>query len=160
MGNIAEVIGGKFNAADIEPAAPMDTLPAGTYVVEITAADVKPLKSGNGTGLQVEFTVIDGPYSKRRIWSNYNLQHSSPDAERIGRSQLAALCNAAGVGELDDASDLAARTLQIKTKVKRQDGFADKAEVVAYEPAAGAPAPAAKPAAATPANKPAMPWKK
>lgn len=160
MGNIAEVIGGKFSAADVEPAAPMDTLPNGTYVVEITNADVKALKSGNGHGLQVEFTVIDGPYTKRRIWSQYNLQHVSPDAERIGRSQLAALCNAAGVGELDDASDLAARTLRIKTRIKSQEGYADKAEVIAYEPVGAAPTPAAKPAAAAPANKPAMPWKK
>ena len=49
--------------------------------VWITGADVKPLKSGKGTGLSLEFTVIDpAQHAKRKVWQNLNIQHDNAQA--------------------------------------------------------------------------------
>lgn len=154
-----------FDANAVEPSAPRDNtpLPAGLYTVEITNADVKPLKSGNGTGLQLEFTVIDpAPHAKRKVWQNLNIQHSNSQAEQIGQAELSALCRVVGIGVLEDSDMLFQKILRIRTKVREAQGdYPARAEVAGYE-SAGAPLPAANSPAAAPAASGAAvpPWKK
>lgn len=164
MASIAQYIPGGFNAQAVEPQAPRDNtpLPAGLYTVEITNADVKPLKSGNGTGLEIECTVIDpAPFAKRKIWQTLNIQHSNPQAEQIGQAQLSALCRAVGIAQLDDSDQLFQRITRIRTKVRPEQGqYPAKAEITGFEPAGAAlPATPQQPAAgAAPAAKAAPPW--
>lgn len=157
-----------FDSAAVEPQAPRDgePLPAGLYTVEITDADVKPLKSGNGTGLSLEFTVIDpANHARRKVWQSLNIQHSNAQAEQIGQSQLSALCRVVGIGVLQDSDELFQKILRIRTKVRPAEGsYGPRAEVTGYEPA-GAPLPAANAPAAgnAPASAAATatpPWKK
>ena len=155
-----------FDANAVEPSAPRENtpLPAGLYTVEITGADVKPLKSGKGTGLSLEFTVIDpAPHAKRKVWQNLNIQHESAQAEQIAQGELSALCRVVGIPVLDDSDQLFSKILRIRTKVREAQGeYAAKAEVTGYEPA-GAALPAANaPSASAPAASGAAvpPWKK
>lgn len=155
-----------FDSNAVEPSAPRDNtpLPAGLYTVEITGADVKPLKSGNGTGLQLEFTVIDpAPHAKRKVWQNLNIKHSNSQAEQIGQAELSALCRVVGIPVLEDSDQLFQKILRIRTKVREAFGqYAARAEVAGYEaagsalPAASAPTPSA-PSASSGATPP---WKK
>lgn len=164
MASLQQYLPGGFNANAVEPQAPRDNepLPAGLYTVEITAADVKPLKSGNGIGLSLEFTVIDpAPHAKRKVWAQLNIQHSNPQAEQIGQAQLSAVCRAVGIAQLDDSDQLFQRILRIRTKVRPPEGqYAAKAEVASYEPAGAAlpttSAPAQQQAPA--ATKATPPW--
>jgi len=165
MASLAQFIPGGFNASAVEPQTPRDTepLPAGLYTVEITNADVKPLKSGNGVGLEIECTVIDpAPFARRKIWQTLNIQHSNPQAEQIGQSQLSALCRAVGIAQLDDSDQLFQRIVKVRTKIRAAQGnYAAKAEIASFEPAGAAlPATPQQPAAparqATPAAAP--PW--
>lgn len=164
MASIAQYLPGGFNAQAVEPQAPRDNtpLPAGLYTVEITNADVKPLKSGNGTGLEIECTVIDpAPFAKRKIWQTLNIQHSNAQAEQIGQSQLSALCRSVGIAQLDDSDQLFQRILRIRTKVRPEQGqYAAKAEITGFEPA-GAALPASttqQPAANKPTAAATPPW--
>lgn len=151
MASLAQFIPGGFNAANVEPQAPRDNepLPAGLYTVEITNADVKPLKSGNGTGLEIECTVIDpAPFARRKVWSTLNIQHANQQAEQIGQAQLSALCRSVGITQLDDSDQLFQRVVRIRTKIRAAQGnYAAKAEISGFEPA-GAVLPAHTPAAA------------
>lgn len=168
MASLANIIPGGFNAQAVEPQAPRDNepLPAGLYSVEITNSEVKALKSGNGTGLTVEFTVIDpAQFARRKVWAQLNIQHSNAQAEQIGQSQLSALCRAVGIEVLEDSDQLFQRILRIRTKIRPGDGqYAARAEVASYEPAGTTPLPAPSPAAnsarpAAPAAAPAAaPW--
>lgn len=152
-----------FDANAVEPSAPRDNtpLPAGLYTVEITGADVKPLKSGNGTGLSLEFTVIDpAPHAKRKVWQNLNIQHSNSQAEQIAQAELSALCRVVGIPVLEDSDQLFQKILRIRTKVREAQGdYPARAEVAGYEAsggasqAANAPAPTAAPSAARPWQK-------
>ena len=155
-----------FDANALEPNAPRDNapLPAGLYTVEITGADVKPLKSGKGTGLSLEYTVIDpAPHAKRKVWQNLNIKHENAQAEQIAQGELSALCRVVGIPVLDDSDQLFQKILRIRTKVRDAQGdYPARAEVAGYE-AAGAALPAANsPATNAPAAPGAAvpPWKK
>ena len=163
MASLRDIIPGGFNAQAVEPQAPRDNepLPAGLYSVEITNAEVKALKSGNGMGLSLEFTVIDpAPYARRKVWEQLNIAHNNPQAEQIGQAQLSALCRAVGIAQLDDSDQLFQKILRIRTKVRPAQGtYAAKAEVASFEPAGAAlpTAPSPQPGA-TAAAKAAPPW--
>lgn len=164
MASLKDIIPGGFNANAVEPQAPRsnDPLPAGQYDVEITKAEVKALKSGNGTGLQVEYTVIaPDAHARRKVFQNLNIQHSNAQAEQIGQSQLSALCRAVGIGQLDDTDDLFQRTLRIGVKVRPAQGeYGPSNDVTGYEPVGATPA-AARPAAQPQAGAAkAAPWQK
>jgi hypothetical protein len=165
MAKLSTILGSAFDSSAVEPQAPRDgePLPAGLYTAEITNAEVKELKSGNGVGLALEFTVIDGPHARRKVWQNLNIKHSSEQAEQIGQSQLSALCRAVGInGKLEDSDELFQKIVAIRTKVRPAQGdYGPRAEVAGYEPAGAAShasAPAAAPSAA--AARPAAPWKR
>lgn len=164
MASLSHVLGGKFDAASVGPASfDNSPLPPGTYRVEITNAELKELKSGNGQAIKVEYTVIEPEkYARRKVWSNLNIQHTSEKAQEIGLGQLSALCAACGIAELGDTDELFQRILAVRVKVRpAQGGYSESNEVVSWEPASAtmAPRPAAhavrRPATAAP---PAMPW--
>ncbi len=169
MASLAQVIPGGFNAQAVEPQAPrnFEPLPAGPYDVEITDADVRELKSGNGTGLNVEYTVIaPEAHAGRKIWQNLNIAHTNPQAEQIGQSQLSALCRAVGIDMLTDSDQLFQKMLRVGVKVRPAQGsYQASNDITGYEPLGAAlpartPAQAARPAANTAAAKSTPPWKK
>lgn len=95
-----------FDATNIEPSAAPGILPAGRYLVEITASETKRTKSGSGTYLELEMTVIDGEYKGRKIWDRLCLQHSNAKTEQIARANLSAICHAVDVLQPQDSVDL------------------------------------------------------
>ena len=132
-------------------------LPPGVYTAEITSSDVKALKSGRGTGLALEFTIIDPEeHANRRVWTNLNIKHENQTAEEIGLGQLKELCDALGISRLEDSDDLFGRLVRITTKITPAKGdYPARADVIAYA-SAGAGAPPA-PAAHQPAPMPSAP---
>jgi hypothetical protein len=136
-------------------------LPAGIYSVEITNSEIKDLKSGNGTGLALEFTIIDPEkYANRKVWQTLNLVHTNEQAQQIGQSQLSSLCRAVGIEVLEDTDELFQRVLKISTKITPAKGdYAARADVKDYMPA-GAKMPSPSPQAAAPAPQKAAtpPW--
>jgi hypothetical protein len=162
MARLDNILPGGFDAQAVAPQEnrSFGPLPAGVYLVEITNADVKDLKSGKGVGLNVEYTVIDGQYAKRKVWQNINIKHESSEAERIGQSQLSALCRAVGIPHLTDSDQLFQKMLRIGVKVRKQEGYDPSNDVTGYEPSGSAPAPtpAAAPARAAAPSTP--PWQR
>lgn len=161
----------QFDASTVEPQKPIDNspIPAGTYTAHVIESDVKPLNSGNGTGLKLTFEILEGPFAKRRVWSNLNVQHNNPEAQRIGQQQLSALCHATGVIRMTDTNQLHGLRVKIRVAIKKDDTYGDRNEVKGFEPISAAsmmptpagivPTPPVAAAAPTPANKPA-PWVK
>lgn len=54
-----------------------ESLPVGTYNVEVTGAEVKTAKSGN-TYYHLELTVEDGPSKGKKVWTNVTLNGENP----------------------------------------------------------------------------------
>jgi hypothetical protein len=165
MANLQSVLPGGFNANEVEPQAPMsnEPLPAGVYDVEVTNTEVKETKSGNGTMLKVEYTVLGPTHARRKVWQNINIRHTNSQAEQIGQSQLSALCRAVGIAHLTDSDQLFQRVLRVSVKIRPAEGqYAASNDVTGYEPAGSAPPPAAAaPAPQQRAAAPATPpWQK
>jgi hypothetical protein len=167
MSDLTSILPGGFDATAVEPQENRgsDPLPAGAYNVEITGSDVKDAKSGNGTGLKIEYTVVDGPHARRKIFQYINIRHTSTQAEQIGQSQLSALCRAVGIPKLTDSDQLFSKLLRVSVRVRPAQGeYQASNDVTGYEAiGAAVPAPtvAQRPAAAAPvAAKGALPWQK
>lgn len=149
-----------FDASNVTPLQPLSVLPRGRYEVMITASEMKPTKAGNGSYLQLEFTVIAGDHEGRKLWSRLNLDNQSATAVQIARSELAAICQALGLGGVGDSEELHDQPLQVDVVIEARDGTESnriKAYLAAGKTTPSAPAAAAKPA---PAAQKAMPWAK
>lgn len=87
--------GGMFvdNNADIDSGS--GELPKGRYPVRIVAAEYVENERKTGFILKLEHDIIDGSYKGRKIFDNYNLQHTSEQTQRIAQSQYAKLCESA-----------------------------------------------------------------
>ncbi len=110
-----------FNANDVEPTAVFDPLPAGKYLAAITASEMKPTKAGNGSYLQLEFTVLDGPCKGRKVWDRLCINHPNDLTQKIARGNLSAICRATGVMQPRDSVELHNLPLVVTVKCKKRD---------------------------------------
>lgn len=109
-----------FNVSEIAPAQEFKPLPEGHYETVITDSDVRQTRAGNGSYIVLEFEVTEGEYKSRRLWGRYNIENTNRDAVEIGRSQFAAVCQAAGVPNATDTSQLHNRTVILSVKCRKR----------------------------------------
>ena len=111
-----------FDATKVEPQAPMEALPAGDYVVNITGAVMKPTKAGTGQYLELTLKVNGGQYSGRQVYDRLNLVNPNETAVQIAQSTLSAICHAINHMQLGTEQELLGKTLGVKlNRVPRQD---------------------------------------
>ena len=132
-------------------------LPAGEYEMMIVKSDTKPTKAGNGHYLELEMHVISGESSGRRHWERLNLDNPSAQTVKIAQEQLARLCAALGVDEVNDSEELHDRAFIAEIGIDKKD---DTRNVIwSYKPADAVPTFKAAPKAASAAPaKSAKPW--
>lgn len=94
-----------------------DPIPAGWYEAEANKSEIKETRSG-GKMLSVAFQIIDGEHAKRVVYANFNLVNGNPIAVCFGHRELASLCDAIGIDELEDSSDLHGIPVQIRLKIE------------------------------------------
>ncbi|MBN1912041.1 MAG: DUF669 domain-containing protein [Pirellulales bacterium] len=111
----------EFNANDVEPTAVFEPLPAGKYLAEITSSEMKPTKTGNGSYLQLEYTLLDGPSKGRKVWDRLCINHPNDLTQKIARGNLSAICRAIGVMQPRDSVELHNLPLVITVKCKKRD---------------------------------------
>jgi hypothetical protein len=171
--DIADILGGDFNANAVEPARSFDPIPAGWYAVEIDKAMVKDTAAKTGKYLKLELIVLDEPHNGRHLFANIPLANPNPQAVEIGQRELAGLAVACGITALRDSAELLQKQLSVKVKIKTDDGREPDNAVVAYRALEGAaaanpptkpttpaaPNPQPKPAAAAPASG-KRPWER
>jgi hypothetical protein len=151
-----------FDATTVAPQQEFLAIPAGVYIARIVESEVLPTKNNNGTLLKLQFDIIEGQFTNRKIFERINIQNTNPEAEKIGQSQLSQLCHAVNVLQLNDTEMLHNKPVRIKVKIRKDDTgqYGDQNSISAYEavgngvnaaPAFAAPKPAAqKPASTAP----------
>lgn len=110
-----------FDATQVEPSAGRDPIPAGKYVVAVTASEMKPTKNGAGAYLELEYQVLDGEHKGRKLWSRHTLQHPSAQTVQIARGELSAICRAIGIMTPKDSAELHNLPLTVTVKVKKRE---------------------------------------
>jgi hypothetical protein len=122
-----------FDASQVDPSVPYETLPPGKYLVEITETEMKPTKNGTGEMLQIEFTVIEGEFKNRKVWDHLCLNHPTTKVVEIARANLSAICHAVGVMRPGESIELHHIPLVISVKCKADDSTGEiRNEVKSY----------------------------
>lgn len=165
-----------FDATTVEPAAPMEAVPAGQYLAAVQDSTVNPTKAGTGQILTLTWKILDGQFANRLIFDRINVVNANPMAEQIGQRKLSSLCHAVGVLQMQDTSQLHGIPCSIRVTIRKDESgkYDDSNEVNSYATPQGqapqaapqafhaAPAPQAspmQPPAARPAPAaPAAPW--
>ncbi|MBN1436190.1 MAG: DUF669 domain-containing protein [Sedimentisphaerales bacterium] len=147
-----------FNANEVEPNSSFEPLPAGKYLAAITHSEMKPTKRGDGSYLELEFTVLEGNCQGRKVWDRLCINHPNAQTVQIARGNLSALCRATGVMQPRDSAELHNLPLVINVRcVKRKDNDEISNEVKGY---AKKESKAPKPQATSATPNSAPPWKK
>ena len=110
-----------FDASKVDPAQAFEAIPSDKYVVEITNSELKPTKSGNGSYLEIEYTVLEGEYRGRKVWDRLCLNHPTQKTVDIARSHLSAICHAVGVLQPRESNELHHIPLLITVKAKKDE---------------------------------------
>ena len=135
-----------FNANEVQPSSGFEPIPAGKYVAVINDDIMKDTRSGTGRYLQLEFEIIEGEYTGRRLWARLNLENPNPMAVQIARSELSSICRAVNVLQLHDTVELHNLPMIITVRCKKNRETDEmQNEIAGYEPkqsySASAPAP-------------------
>ena len=149
-----------FNANDVEPNTTFEPIPAGKYMAAITASETKQTKTGNGSYLELTFSILEGDHKGRQLWSRLNLENPNATAVKIARGDLSAICRAVNVMQPRDSVDLHNLPLVINVKLKKRDDNSELTnDIKGYEPKADN---ASKPSAdqAPQATGSTPPWKR
>lgn len=150
-----------FDASSVEaqaPATERTLLPEGFYNAIITETELKETKAGTGAYIRTEYTILDESHAKRKVWSNFNIRNTNPEAQRIGLSQLSSCCQAIGLQGISNTEELHGKPLRIKVAVRKSEQYGDQNEVKGFAKADSSVAtPAASVSTLPPAPKSSTP---
>lgn len=147
-----------FDATTVQPDTGFELLPAGWYNAMIDESDIRPTNNGAGAYLQLRFSVIDGQYQGRKVFTRLNIRNANQTAQDIAYKQLSAIAHSVGVLQVQDSSQLHGIPLKIRVRIRKDpsgqyedqneiNGYKNINDVVQGQTAAFAPAAPAMPAA-------------
>jgi hypothetical protein len=122
----------QFDATQVRPLAEYTVLPEGQHLVEITQTQTKQTKAGDGSYLELEYTVIDGDQKGSHHWDRLCLEHPSPKAVNRAYAALSAICHAVGVLNFANTVELHNIPFQITVRHRTDDSGRVSAEVAGY----------------------------
>ncbi len=147
-----------FDANSVEPSN-FDVFPAGKYLAQIVASEMRPTKDGRGQYLFLELDILEGPFAGRKLFDRLNLVNDNPDTVDIATRTLSSICRATGQMQVKDSEQLHLIPLIADVRVRPPKGQYGESNSIRYLPrnAAAAPTPATRTPAgyAAPASAPA-----
>jgi hypothetical protein len=152
-----------FNANEVEPNSLFEPIPAGKYLAAITASETKPTRNGDGSFLELTFSILEGDCKGRLLWARLNLDNPNATAVKIARGDLSAICRAVNVMQPKDSTDLHNLPLVISVKLKkRADNDELTNEIKGFEPkqSPGTSSTSSSPSQQKPASDAPAPWKR
>ncbi len=149
-----------FDAANVDPNAGFEVYPAGKYLAQIVASEMRPTKDGRGQYLFLELDILEGPFAGRKLFDRLNLVNDNPDTVDIATRTLSSICRATGQMQVKDSEQLHLIPLIADVRVRPPKGQYGESNSIRYLPrnAAAAPAtraPVAYASAPAPATAPA-----
>lgn len=135
-----------FDTPNEEAEKGFQLLPDGEYEVMVFDSEYKANRSGQGHHMSVAFKVLRGKHEGHLVVQNFNIDHPSEQAQRIGKAQFKAFLAAVGVSAaLPTVNDFHRQTadkrLRIVVGQKPGDNGKLWQTVSRYLPIGGIPAP-------------------
>lgn len=85
---------------------PRELVPNGRYTMQASKVE-QHWNDRGGFMLKAEFEILDGEHAGRKVFENFNVVNANETAQKIGREQLANLCDALDISkEFTDEIDL------------------------------------------------------
>jgi len=144
------------NLADVDDS--FATLPAGEYILQSIATELKDTKDGTGKFISVQYEVVSGEYAGRKIFESFNIQNNKQQTVDIAMKQIKQWVKALG-GTGDERLTMALmRGMEGKefrayvvVKPDKTGRYNDQNHINKFSPASGVPIPrpATAPAAKT-----------
>lgn len=116
-----------FDSTTIEPATGrFELLPVDDYLAVISESVMADNKKTKGKHLSVTWTVIEGDYKDRKVFSNLNLINDNEQTVEIAQRELSAICRATGVLHPKDSSELHDKPVVISVGIRKgSNGYED-----------------------------------
>ena len=116
-----------FDANTVEPATGrFELLPVDDYLAVISESAMAPNKKTKGEHLSMTFTVVDGDYKDRKVFTNLNLINENSDTVEIAKRDLSAICRATGVLHPKDSAELHNIPVVISVGIRKgSNGYED-----------------------------------
>lgn len=122
------------------PKQSFEPLPDGNYVALIEESDVKTNRAGDGTYLNLRWTVIQGDYTGRKVFQNITLTHTNEKWQARGEEDLQRLCGCLGMAAWpQDSKQLHEIPCLISVFIREQEGYKPDNKVRDYAPAPDTP---------------------
>jgi hypothetical protein len=87
---------------------------------------MEPNKKTKGRHLSLTWTVIEGDYKDRKVFSNLNLDNENAQTVEIAQRELSAICRATGVLHPKDSSELHDKPVVISVGIRKgSNGYED-----------------------------------
>jgi hypothetical protein len=142
-------------------------LPAGIYKAQIVTDDIKSTKNGSGKYLEIQWEVIEGDQSGRKVFDRLHMWNQNSTAVSIAGQTLRKIWEAVNASKVaqgkqpihafDNTEHLYFTPVLIDVRIKKGTGeYADSNEIKGYKPVASG-APAAPPAPPRPAQPSPVP---
>lgn len=109
-----------FNVSENKGSS-FEPIPAGWYEMEITKSAIKASKAG-ANYLALTFTVAEGEYKGRMVFSNLNLWHPNPKAVEMAQRELASICEACGLENIEDSTELHGTPIGVLVEIREAQG--------------------------------------
>lgn len=157
-----------FDANVVEPAnGKFELLPIDDYLAVITESAMAVNKKTKGEHLSLTWTIVEGEYKDRKVFSNLNLVNENNDTVKFAQKDLSAICRATGVLHPKDSSELHDKPVVISVGIRKgSNGYEDSNIIRKFSRTDGKElidvtdaTPAAKGAPVASA-KPKKPWQK
>lgn len=129
-----------FDATQVAPSEPRESLPPGNYEVMIVASKQVDTKAGTGWYIELEMDVIAGQFQGRKVWDRLNLVNPNQQAVEIAQRTLSSICHAVGVLQPQDTEQLHHKPMMLtmKAKADKQNPGQMRVEPAGYAPKAAA----------------------
>ena len=141
--------GQTFDASAVEPSN-YDVLPAGKYLAQIIASEMRATKDGNGQYLYLELDILDSQHAGRKLFDRLNLVNANLDAVQMAQRTLSSICRAVGKWQVSNSEQLHLIPLIADVRVRPPKGMYGESNSVRYLPRTPAAANAASFAPAPP----------
>lgn len=109
MARLIDLLDSNFDPNSVEASRSMEPIPDGDYVMHITKTELAMNKAGTGHRLDVQFTIIEGPYTDRKVLMTLNVVHPNQTAQGIAMRDLKAISEACNIDfnmALEDSDNL------------------------------------------------------
>lgn len=93
-----------FNAGTFVPN--IGSMPKGWYNAIMESSEMKLTKDRSGQFLFCVFSIVDGDFNGRKVETRLNLRNSNQMAVDIAYAQLKSICDAVGVSQVNDSSQM------------------------------------------------------